>query len=42
VVVLDAGRMIGEYAVDLPYPRQTASPQFLAIRERVYNTIMNG
>ncbi|NPV93311.1 MAG: ABC transporter ATP-binding protein [Firmicutes bacterium] len=42
VVVLDEGRMVGEYAVDLPYPRQTSSPRFLAIRDKIYDTIMNG
>lgn len=42
VVVLDAGRVIGEHAIDLPYPRQTSSPQFLAVREKIYNMIMEG
>lgn len=40
VVVLNAGRMSGEFIVDLPYPRQTTSPQFLAVREQIYNAIM--
>lgn len=40
VVVLEAGKIAGEYDVGLPYPRQTASPQFLAIQEKIYNTIM--
>lgn len=40
VIVLNTGRVAGEFEVDLPYPRQTTSPAFLNIREKIYAAIM--
>ena len=39
VLVMDAGRVIKEVDVDLPYPRNTSDPRFLEIRDSIYQAI---
>jgi sulfonate transport system ATP-binding protein len=39
IVVLDAGKTVGEFDIDLPYPRQLTEPKFLALREKTYKAI---
>ncbi len=40
VAVLDQGKLSGDFLVDLPYPRQTISPIFLSLREKIYAAII--
>lgn len=42
VLVLDQGRLMAQYEIDLPYPRQVLSAEFLALRERIYQAITGG
>lgn len=39
VLVMDAGSVIRQVDVDLPYPRNTSDPRFLAIRDCIYQAI---
>ncbi|MEN6325410.1 MAG: ABC transporter ATP-binding protein [Syntrophomonas sp.] len=40
VIVLEAGRIVQELPVELPYPRKTNSPEFLNITEGIYKAII--
>ena len=40
VIVLEAGRLIREFPVDLPYRRKRTAPAFLAIQEAIFALIL--
>ncbi|MGI6548487.1 MAG: ABC transporter ATP-binding protein [Syntrophomonadales bacterium] len=39
IVVLDEGKTVAEFGIDLPYPRQPTDHEFLALREKTYQAI---
>lgn len=41
IVVLDQGEVILDYPVELPYPRQSTSLEFVKIKEEILNAITN-
>ncbi len=40
VIVLDAGRLIREFPVDLPYRRKRTAPGFLSLQEAIFEMIL--
>ncbi len=40
VIVLDGGRLIREFPVELPYLRKRASPAFLSLQEAIFDLIL--
>jgi len=40
IVVLEAGQLLWEFNIDLPYPRSKTDSRFLAFRDKIYNAIM--
>jgi len=41
IVVMDQGRIIKEFSVELPYPRKTSNEDFFKLREEILSLILN-